>query len=165
MCGTVLGVAEAVEGWGEGLQQVLDEFCALNKARYTISDLLSVDSLDLSRRKLETEAAYGIAALVYLSPSIREIILNDNRLGDSGVAAIATALTAKGSSSRLKDLVLTKTGAGLRAGKALLDLVMSPEATLNRLVLTSNPELEADARHALERACQQREGAPLKLVL
>ena len=161
----VLGVAEAVEGWGDGLQLVLDEFCALNKARYTLADLLALDSLDLSRRKIGVEAAYGVAALVYLSASLREVILADNRLGDSGVAAIATALSAKGRASGMKDLVLTRTGAGVRAGRALLELVRSPDTTLTRLVLTSNPELEADARQELEHAGAQRKGAPLKLVL
>ena len=81
----VLGVADAVEGWGSGLSQVLDEYCAMNRETVRLGSLLLLESLDLTNRRMDLTAAYGIAALVYLSPTLTEVIVSSNNFGDAGL--------------------------------------------------------------------------------
>ena len=158
----VAGVASALESWGEGLQEVLDSYCAMNKCRASLAELLSIDTLDLTRRNLSPSAAYGLAALVYLSPTITDLLVPDNHFGDAGVAAIASAVGAN-PHSRLRELFLARTGAGERSGRALVQMVQSNTSIL-RMDLRGNGELDEEARRLLVHACESREGGALKLI-
>lgn len=150
----VLGVADAVEGWGSGLSQVLDEYCAMNRETVRLGSLLLLESLDLTNRRMDLTAAYGIAALVYLSPTLTEVIVSSNNFGDAGVAAIATAAGAN-PNSRLQSLFLNNTHAGERASRALLQMVQT-NRSLTKLSLRQNGELDGETRQALARACEGR---------
>ena len=96
----------------------------------------------------------GIAALVYLSPTLTEVIVSSNNFGDAGVAAIATAVGAN-PNSRLQSLFLNNTHAGERASRALLQMVQS-NRSLTKLSLRQNGELDGETRQALARACSDR---------
>ena len=151
MCAWVLGAASSLEGWGEGLQEILAEWCALNKSnRISLGEvLLGTPALTLAGRKLSPKAAAGIAAVVYLSPTLTMLDVHDNhQLGDAGVAAIATALAAN-PRSKLNDLHLANTGAGLRAAKAL-ELMFGANTTLARVHLGRNAGLDQEERRTME---------------
>ena len=93
--------------------------------RFTLAELLSEPSIDFStRRTLGPLAAYGLSALVFLSPCLEDLTARENHLGDAGVAAIASALDAA-PHSRLASLHLAKTGAGARAAKAVCAMLES----------------------------------------
>ena len=156
----ILGVADAVDGWGEGLKEILDSYCALNQVRCSLHELLLLESLDLTRRRLELNAAYGLAALVYLSPTLNELIVTDNHFGDLGVAAIFSALGAN-SRSRLSGLYLARTGAGEQSRRALHTMLEST-TRLKKLDLRGNTELDAAARLELDENCAHH---GIKLIL
>ena len=63
-------VLEFLEGWGDGLLEVHSTYCAMNQMRVPHEELFTIDSLDLAHRNLETKAAYGLAAVVYLSTNL-----------------------------------------------------------------------------------------------
>lgn len=158
----VLGVADAVEGWGDGLAEVLDNYCAFNREQVRLGKLLLLESLDLTDRKLELNAAHGLAALLYLSPTLTELIVPKNTFGDAGVAAIATALGAN-DHSRLQGLYLQSTHAGERAGRALLQM-LEHNTSLTKLHLHGNHDIDADTRQNLRRVCEGRR-TPIRLSI
>jgi hypothetical protein len=159
----VLGVADAVEGWGDGLAEVLDNYCALNREQARLGQLLLLESLDLTNRKLELNAAHGLAALLYLSPTLTELIVPSNYFGDAGVAAIATALGAN-AQSRLQGLFLKGTHAGERAGRALMQMA-EHNTSLTKIDLRGNGDIDIETRQALQRVCEQRRGRSITLYI
>ena len=126
----------------------------MNRETVRLGQLLLSESLDLTNRRMELVAAYGIAALLYLSPTLMEVIVSSNNFGDAGVAAIATALGANGN-SRLQGLYLKNTHAGERAGRALMQMVES-NVSLTKLDLRGNMELDGETRQALLQACEKK---------
>ena len=153
------GTAEALEKWGDGLQQVLHEWSASYGVQKDLGQLLLASHLDFAYRGhggggLDGEAAYGLAALVFLSTSLEELSVLQQHLGDAGVAAIAAALAAN-PTSRLKKLHLAQTGAGERAGKAILAM-LSSNTSLTQLHLNGNKELPHEVKKQIEQACHQR---------
>ena len=162
--GGVLNVADAVAGWGDGLQELLDDYCALNNTRASLVDLFSLESLQANPKRLTTlNAAYGIAALIVLSTALTELIVDQNQLGDTGVAAIAAAIGGS-EHTILSDLFLAHTGAGERAAKALVKM-LATNRSLKRLNIRGNPDILNDAElvEKLERACFEH-NPPVKLI-
>ena len=158
-------VADAVDGWSDGLVELLSNWSAMDREQKSFGMLLATPSLDLTRRDLDLTAAYGLAATVYLSDNLRELILMDNPLTDAGAAAIGTALAAK-PSSPLASLHLNGTGAGERTARVLAGLIQS-NRTLTELRLQRNPNLDSDAKALLQEACRARapDAPPMKLLL
>ena len=99
-----------------------------------------------------------------LASSSNDVDLRSCRLGDSGVAALAMALSAK-PDAPLQTLSLMHTGAGERAARALAT-VIATNGSLQKLLLRSNPELKP-AHQLLSDAEQQRarEGDMGRLLL
>jgi hypothetical protein len=167
----VLGVADTLDMWGVGLQEVLDHVRAMYGGHrhgkpMQLAELLQQESIDLSNRDLSLTAAYGLAALVYLSPSLTELIASSNALGDAGVAAIATALEANPASA-LSSLHFAHCGAGERAGKALISM-LEANLSLQRLDLRTNYDKRIDvSKEMLDAivAASERRSVPLKLVI
>ena len=158
---SLLTTADAVAGWGSGLGEVLDTFCALNSTSASIADLLTLESLDLTKRTLGTNACHGLSALVVLSTTLTELIVADNQLGDQGIAAIATALSGN-AHTVLSALHLSRTHAGERAAKALLQM-LATNTSLNKLDLRNNPDIDAEMRDKLEKACRAHM-PPVRLI-
>jgi len=163
--GAVLGVADAVEAWGDGLYNLHAEWCAMNKESIPLDMLLREESFEMVGRWKEADVigAYGLAALVSLSTCLTELIVNNNNLGDVGVAAIAAALGIN-EHSTVTRLSLSRTHAGERAGKALVAMLEGGSAPLEFLDVRGNPELVGDAKSNLEHACKMRQ-PPVRLII
>ena len=129
-------VAGSVERGGAGLDEVLSSWSAQEHERKDLHMLLRANQLDLTKRQLDLNAAYGFAALIFLSDSLEELILTDNPLGDDGVTAIAMALAAK-PRSRLHTLTLNLTNAGEHSVHAL-ETVIETASNLSKLDLRQN---------------------------
>jgi len=132
-----VGVANAVDGWSEGMVSVLGNWSGQEKERKTAYMLLNTPTLELPHRGLDVSAAFGLAATLYLSDTLTEINVGDNPLTDAGVAAIGMALSAK-PLPVLRELTLSNTGAGERAALVMTALIET-HPTLRKLNLRQNP--------------------------
>ena len=111
--------------------------------------------LHLPKRSLELTAAYGLAAVVFLSPALVELNITRNHVGDAGVAAIVTAVWAN-SATRLQALLIDHTGSGVRTGKALAEM-LATNTSLTHLDVRGNPGLSEPGKvEAIKQAIGNR---------
>ncbi|XP_016049544.1 ribonuclease inhibitor isoform X2 [Erinaceus europaeus] len=98
----------------------------------------ALETLKLDSCGLGPEACSELSGLLSAKPSLRELDLGSNALGDAGVAALCPGLLSPG--SRLRTLWLWECGLGAEGCRELCR-VLGAKETLRELSLAGNEEL------------------------